>query len=351
MIDNELRRTFAAHERLTPNAAVVAGRIANGIVRRRRRRQVTVVGLAALAALLVGLALPVALGRPSGRPVQPASPSAPADPTTVGGLVIPPPVSVTIPMTFGWLPPDVVSPTYTYTVADLHDGARTLTYEARPPDGGVESVSVMTRPTPSEQSTAPETGMPPWVSTHDDRSVTERGVQVRRLVTTSVSVGSRSCVLSWAERPDLWVVVTVMEKTRDTTITCDVGERVARELKAEPAELPRTASLGLVPVGFTLAQTGTNVELWCPASVTRAGPGSTGCIEVRDGLGYAPPATGERVTVRGHDAWIVRDDVLTEVHVPGYVELHLPASLPGDVDTSNAGIIRIAEAVVINRPW
>ena len=92
-----------------------------------------------------------------------------------------------------------------------------------------------------------------------------------------------------------------MEKTRSTETTCAVGERFARELRSEPLELARTVSLGLVPVGFQLAQTGTNLKTWCPA-----GRIAGRCIHIQDGQGYGEPENSDPVMVRSHQGYLGR---------------------------------------------
>jgi hypothetical protein len=135
-----------------------------------------------------------------------------------------------------------------------------------------------------------------------------------------------------------------MEKTRSTETTCAVGERFARELRAEPLELARTVSLGLVPVGFQLAQAGTNLETWCPA-----GRIAGGCVHIQDGQGYGEPENSDPVMVRGHQGYLSRTGGDALLVVPGFVRLVLEPNALGPGDTPVAGIIRIAESAVLDR--
>jgi hypothetical protein len=328
MIGNDLRRTFAAHERLTPDVDAVAARIALGIVRRRRRVLAARLTAVAAVVLVLGVFIPVMLSQLGARPIQPGVPTpSPLPSISTGpasGLVPAPPTELVIPMSPGWLPDEVRTPTYTYTDANLTEGSRTLTYEARPEVSGVESVSVMTRTQAPEAIGGSPTneGYPPWVSTHDERTIEVRGRQARETVTTSVSVGARSCVISWTEPSGLMVTTTVMEKTTSTQTTCAIGERFARELKAMPFGLARTVSLGLVPMGYQLVRTGTNQETWCPGARV-----SVACIEIQDGQNCDAPEDSTPIAVRGHQGYLSRNPNGVLLLVPGFVRLSLQSGV------------------------
>jgi hypothetical protein len=346
MIDTELRRTFDAHERLTPDAAAVAARIAVGIVRRRRRVLVARLSAVVVAVLILGAGIPVVLWQAGTRPILPEATTSPAPSITgpVDGLVPAPPVEIVIPLSPGWLPDEVRTPTYTYTNANLAEGLRTLTYEAQPAVSGVESVSVSTRPQASPIAGDSDEGFPSWVSTHDERVIEVRGQQAHETVTTSISVGERTCSMTWTEPSGLIVLAIVTERTTSTETTCEIGERFARELRAEPVELARTVSLGLVPQGYHLVQTGTNGDLWCPTFGQ-----SPGCIEIQDGQNYYAAENSTPITVRGHQGYLSRSPDGAVLLVPGFVRLSYGLGVPASVDTSDAGLVRLAESALLDR--
>jgi hypothetical protein len=99
-----------------------------------------------------------------------------------------------------------------------------------------------------------------------------------------------------------------------------------------------------VPVGYQLLRTGTNQEIWCPTE--RVGPG---CIEIQDGLNYGEPEESTPITVRGHQGYVSRSVDGALLLVPGFVRLSLYFSAPASVDTSDAGLVRLAESALLDR--
>jgi hypothetical protein len=150
-----------------------------------------------------------------------------------------------------------------------------------------------------------------------------------------------SPTITWQQRPDLWVIVTLMARTTSTTLTCDDGLQVARGVVEKPQELPRTVRLTLVPAGFGLAQTGTNLETWCPPGTNSVGP----CLSTQTGRNY-PAAPGTSVTVHGHQGNLEHRDGGFTLVVPGWIRLWSPNS-----DLTDAEIFQIADTAVVDGGW
>ena len=107
MTEQELRSAFTRLEALIPGADGTRERIVAGIAARRRRIRWTVAlgAGAAAAVLLVAAMVPAALSWRRAAPVVANTPEPTTAPRADDPLVTAPPVTVTIPLTPGWLPP------------------------------------------------------------------------------------------------------------------------------------------------------------------------------------------------------------------------------------------------------
>lgn len=345
MIDTELREMFADREALIPESGRVAGLITGRIRQRQSRlRAVRAVAVAAVALVLVtGVGL-LATRRTQSPPVAPST-SAPTS-TPSGRLVVAPDPKPVIAVRLTWLPADLTAP---QVFSNMQNGVdigqagndmRSVTYERVPSlDPGTESVMVLTR------TANPAAGVrdsdPSWVTQSDTATVDVNGHTAQRYRMSSKSVGSRTCAIGWEQRKDLWVTVTVVERTTNPTLNCDHGLRVASGVVEQPMDLPRTVRLTLVPAGFRLIQTGTSVESWCTGATD---PGRR-CVAAQTGRGTGA-APGTPVTVHGHPGTLDRHNGGFQLNVPGRIQISSQTS-----DLTDPEILAIADSAVLDGGW
>jgi len=362
MIDRELRQMFLERETIAPPVEPLASRIRTRAARRDRRIRIRWLVTAVAAVVLVVAAVPTALaGWRGASPVPPGDRQSASPPTSSptlppGPLVPAPDVAVDIPVSPGWLPGSLRDPTY--ATARMDDGLREVGYHAASPKvGDVESVTITTVPAaPSRDLVLPD-APGDGASAVDKRDLRVRGHGARQNTWTLPYMGTRWCTLSWAERPGLWIVVAVLEKTRDMSragaARCSIGRRVAEELIERSMALARAIRLTLVPAGYELRVTGTEREMWCPTTVSDIMYGFL-CLHATDGLneGSLGPSFGVAVSVRGHPGRLRRLPRV-ELVVPGYLHLTMATSKMESsiVDLSDEDMVRMAEAAIPSRPW
>src|SRR5262249_15299483 len=146
--------------------------------------------------------------------------------------------------------------------------------------------------------------------------------------------------LFWEQRPGLWIDANIIENTTDTTLTCVNGLRVARSVVEQPTNLARTVRLTQVPAGYVLAQTGTNLERWCPDNKA-----STLCVSAQSGRNYGP-APGAAVTVHGHPGSLSLGRTGFLLNVPGWIRIFSDGA-----DLTDAEILAMAESATLDGGW
>jgi hypothetical protein len=337
VIDDNLREMFAERETLVPEPGRTAARIAEGIPRRRRRRRITGAVLSAVTVVAVVTAVPLAIGRPdhspavnrTGTPGPSASPPAPtASPAT---LVPAPDPGASLAVSPGWLPA-----TPTVTSANLHLKLGTTSIEYGFGGDSVREIGIQLNSKPPERVETP-------TNVGQRTEVDVDGHPAEQFTVVRSEDGTRQCTLSWQAGPQQWLLVEAVDV--GTVASCTVALRVARNLVDRPLPLPRTVRAGMVPLGYTLAQTGTQVETWCPPSADPAHP--AGCLTLRHDLG-TEVLDGTRVTVRQHEGRVQRLHGTVTLRVPGYLRIEVPA--PGEPLT-DADLVRIAESVALGSAW
>jgi hypothetical protein len=260
-------------------------------------------------------------------------------------LVTAPPVTVTIPLTPGWLPPGL---TKVGGRAELFGSQqRDVSYMDLTPGTGVVSVDVATSLVRSEVDKYPGEGN----TVVDSRDVTIdlNGRSVREYVVVYAVGNRRDCLMVWTERDGLYASVGVTERTAadDQGVTCGAGERIVRELSTEPTVVPRLVTPGLVPRGFRLVAAGSEWETWCPEHLTQADDQQ--CLMVTRANGRMTAGWLDKApkSVHGHDAWIATAETLVQVYVQGYLQFTLPRSMK----LGNGDLIRLAEAMAPAGGW
>jgi hypothetical protein len=350
MIDNELRAMFLEREVLAPDPAHMASLIAVGIQRRRGRTRavrVTVVAVAVLG-LVTGVGVrAMGLLRFDGPPAAPNSPTPAPTASPAGGLVAAPDSRPTIAVQATWLPPDLTAPRI---FADVHNNvavghgdidSRSITYERLPSsDPGTESVTLQTVTAISASTSTSTPTEPNWVTHSDGATIDINGHTAGRYRMSSKSLGTRRCAITWQLHPDLWVSVDVGERTTDTTLNCDNGLRIALGVVERTQDLPRTVRLTMVPAGFVMAQTGTNLESWCPP-----GGDSGRCVSAQSGRNYGP-APGDPITVHHYPGTLSRRDGGFLLNVPGWIRIFSTSSNLTDME-----VLTMAGTAVLDGGW
>lgn len=304
-VEERLRESLRQNAARAPQGYRMLPRVRLESRRRRRRREAT---LAALAAAVL-------LGGVFGASIQMLHPTAGLQVAAPDVLRPGGPDAISFPFT-----PQRALVGSSSPVLTLAAGVPTLMYNGT--NAGDATVTV--RRTPPDSVSA----MPISVRGHAG------SVGVRQTPS-----GPTLWVLSWPERPDMWVEIRAPKSETLEDLTT-----YALALRAEPMTQALPFMFDLVPVGLTMDNVNAAAVTFAPPDVA-ASEGFNGRIVVMLDAGGSTPVNGRLVSVEGRNGWLSETDGYTVLHVDNRDGRILTIQMSNDIRLSQVDLIRFAAGI------
>ncbi|HEX6684424.1 MAG TPA: hypothetical protein VF062_16600 [Candidatus Limnocylindrales bacterium] len=223
----------------------------------------------------------------------------------------------------------------------LSAGKLTLTYDGT--DAADATVTVGGTP-PQAGGTPPQVGgTPPQVAGTPPQAGTPVAVSVRGHAGSHSLLRPPSSpplrVLSWQERPDMWVEIRAPQSETLEDLTA-----YALALRAESMTQPLPFEFDLVPAALTMDNANPSAVTFAPPGVP-AIDGFTDRVAVMLEVAGKVPVNGRPVAVQGRDGWLSETDGATMLRVDNRDGRVLTIQVDHDIHLSEADLLRFAAGV------
>ncbi|GAA5195390.1 hypothetical protein GCM10023322_61970 [Rugosimonospora acidiphila] len=153
------------------------------------------------------------------------------------------------------------------------------------------------------------------------------------------TAGGTDHVLSWTQRPGLWVGISMPTKVPDKLLT-----EYADSLVEAPITEPGPFDFDLVPAGFGVDNVSRAAVTFDPPGV-EASLGYPGKIVVMADAGPQGAGSGQSLTVDGRPAWLHTDAGVTMLNVDEGAGWGITIQLPANLGVTEPDLLRFAAGV------